>query len=117
MRKVKKDFSNPPGSLTLEITNQLREDRKEANNIRQKIWDDFYKKVIEIFYVMAVYKKHFEEKRIDVNDFESKFNEEIIKLETLIEYFKEAAYDSNRDYLAFRLYIIKSHTLFALDNL
>jgi uncharacterized protein (TIGR02646 family) len=91
-----------------------RLDRKEANNNRKKIWDDFYKKVIETFYVLSVYKKHFEENRIDVNNFESKHNKEINKLETLIEYFKEAASDSNREYLSFRRYIIKNHTLFAI---
>jgi uncharacterized protein (TIGR02646 family) len=91
--------------------------RKEANNNRKKIWDDFYKKVIEIFYIISVFKKQFEEKRIDVGDFESKCIEKIIKLQTLIEYFKEAAYDSNNEYLLFRLYIIKNHTLFAMDQL
>lgn len=116
MRKVNKYFSNPPGSLTLEITNQLKEDRKEANNNRKKIWDDFYKKVIEIFYIMAVYKKQIAEKRIDLDDFESKCNEKIIKLETLIKYFKEDAYDSKKEYLAFRRYIIKITPCFQWIN-
>ena len=116
MRKVNKDFSNPTGSLTFEITNQLREDRKDTNNNRKKILNDFYNKVIEIFYIMAVYKKHFEEKRIDLNDFESKCNEKIIKLETIIKYFKEDAYDSKKEYLAFRRYIIKITPCFQWIN-
>ena len=88
-------------------------DRKEANSNRQKVWDDFSKKVKTIFYEVSVLKKHHEDKKIAKNDFENKCNERFIKLKALIGYFKEDTCNPNNEYLAFRRYIIRNHNLFS----
>lgn len=90
--------------------------RGEANSNRKKIWDDFYKKVKAIFYDISILKEQFEKEEIASHDFENRYKRQCDRLNQLIKYFRQDAYNPDNDYLAFRKYIVKKHDLFVSRN-
>lgn len=84
-------------------------DRKEANENRQKIWDDFSKRVNEIVYKISNIKRLYKKQEIVTEKLKAEYD----RLKNLIHYFKEDADNSGSDYLTFRRYVVKNNRLFA----
>ncbi len=87
-------------------------DRKEANEKRQKIWDDFYKRVCSGLFKISVLKRKFEKKEIDADDYKVKYHEYMGELKARIRDFRDDAFDPCKEYLAFRCYIVKNNEWF-----
>jgi hypothetical protein len=87
-------------------------DRKEANENRQKLWDDFYKKINRIVYDIGLLKRRLAKKEISADDYKVEYRKYMDILKEHIRCFKEDANDESQEYLAFRRYVVKNHKLF-----
>lgn len=103
------DSNDPRCRYTIECCQLYR---KEANENRQKLWDDFYKQILVVFYRISILKKSLEKKEIGEDDYKVKHHDYMVELEVHIRCFKEAANDESKEYLAFRRYVVRNHKLF-----
>lgn len=88
-------------------------DRKEANSNRKKIWDDFDKRVNEIFYKISLIKEQYKTQKIVTDHLKTEYDRQLDRLKYLIHYFKEDADNPGNEYLTFRRYVVKNLPLFA----
>lgn len=80
-------------------------DRKEANDNRKKIWDDFYKKVKSTLLEISLRKKNSPENKTRIGELRN-------ILRFLVKSFKEEAENPDNPYLSFRRYIVRNHKLY-----
>lgn len=86
--------------------------RKGANDKRKAIWDDFKKRASAIILEISNLKKQHRENILDTQTFDKKHSRQRNKLKDLVHYFHEDSLDPKKEYLAFRRYIVRTHSLF-----